>query len=192
MHPRIQAKREAEAAASIDAAADAIAKRHGVDIEAVAIATKDARLKQLFQSERTVAVLKGVLKVSRSTDRREKVALTRIEGALDVLGKELQPNEDADPAMRACWYLEELANILESLAGVENPAPDPGDLPEEEDDETPAETTDSEEIDAAALVEAFTEEWQNPENFVADTEPVTPDKVAEVIEDKPAKKGKGK
>jgi hypothetical protein len=117
MHPRIQAQREAEAAASIDAAASTLAERFGVTLPDSTLANRDPRLRSLFVSEKSAAILKEIVLMSTVTEKREAVAVERINKALQASGKEpLQGSGDADPAMRLAWYLEELAGVVEGAA----------------------------------------------------------------------------
>lgn len=116
MHPRIQAQREAEAAESIDSAVSALAKRYSVQVEDVSIPVRDPALRSLFKAEHDAAQLKEIVRMSRSSDAREREAVERIEALLAEAGIEAQVrSDDADPAMRTAWSLSAVADVLESL-----------------------------------------------------------------------------
>lgn len=118
MHPRIQAQRESEAAASIDAAVTALTKRYGVEVEDKSVPVRDPALKALFAAELAAERLEGVLKVSRSSDARADEAVARIEQALLRGGVETPVpvrSEDAEGGMRAAWSLGVLADALDLL-----------------------------------------------------------------------------
>lgn len=122
MHPRIQAQRESEAAESIDSAVSALAKRYGVEVEDSSVPVRDPALKALFKAEYDAEQLKEIVKMSRSSDAREREALKRIEATLAAAGVELETpirSTDVDAGMRAAWSLSVIADILPGLLGVE-------------------------------------------------------------------------
>jgi hypothetical protein len=114
MHPRVQAQREQEAAASIDAAVCALANQFGVSLVDQSVPTRDMALRRLFAREFAAVRLQEIVMETRAGEQRADATVQRIVDLLAEAGVEAPvQSTDADPLMRAAWSLSAVADLLE-------------------------------------------------------------------------------